>query len=364
MYHASHGVNMLLLKPTPLFFALLLPALFLQEPAVAQTREFVFDHAPFASAHASTIVELRTGAFLVAWFGGTAEGNPDVAIWTASRSRLGWSEPSESIREPQVPTWNPVLFYAKTGRLWLYYKFGPSFTWWTAGRRFSDDDGKTWSRIEHLPAGLLGPIRAKPLMLSNGVLLSGTSVESYGSWAAWVERSVDDGKTWSTAGPITLPELQSAPQLPLRAAGSTTQPTGLIQPVLIQLSDRHIRLYARSSLDIGHICIADSADGGVTWSSARPLDLPNPNSGIDLVKLHDGRIVLVYNDTTHGRTPLNLAVSNNGEHFRNFAALETEPGEFSYPALIQGSDGDLHITYTWNRRRIAYIAFPLTKIPS
>ncbi len=331
-------------------------------PAAAQTREFVYESAPFPSAHASTIVELRTGGVLAAWFGGTAEGKPDVTIWTASRTRLGWSAPSVIVREPNVPTWNPVLFYAKTGRLWLYYKFGPSYTWWTAGRRFSDDDGKSWSPIEHLPAGLLGPIRAKPLMLTSGILLSGSSVESYGSWAAWVERSLDDGETWTAAGPITLPELQSAAQPPPLPAVSTLQPTGLIQPVLIPFSDRHIRLYARASLDIGHICVADSEDGGVTWSPARRLDLPNPNSGIDLVRLRDGRIVLIYNDTARGRSPLNLAVSSDGEHFQNFAALETEPGEFSYPALIQGSDGDLHITYTWNRQRIAYVVFPLAKV--
>ena len=330
--------------------------------AAAQVREFIFDKAPFASAHASTLVELRSGGYLAAWFGGTAEGKPDVAIWMASRRSSGWTAPSEIVREPNVPTWNPVLFYAQNGRLWLYYKFGPSYTWWSAGRRFSDDDGKTWSAIEHLPAGLLGPIRAKPLLLTSGVLVSGSSVESYGSWAAWIERSTDDGKRWTTSGPITLPRLESAPQA-VPQGSELLKPTGLIQPVVIPISGQHLRLYARSSLDIGHICIADSLDGGITWSAARPLSLPNPNSGIDLVRLRDSRIVLIYNDTTSGRSPLNLAVSADGEHFKPFAALESEPGEFSYPAIVQGSDGDLHITYTYNRQRIRYVVYPLAAIP-
>jgi predicted neuraminidase len=109
--------------------------------------------------------------------------------------------------------------------------------------------------------------------------------------------------------------------------------------------------------------VADSHDGGITWTAARPLDLPNPNSGIDAVRLTDGRFVMIYNHTERGRTPLNLAVSLDGEHWKPFHALETEPGEYSYPAMVQGSDGSLHITYTWRRQRIKYVNWPLVLIP-
>ena len=327
----------------------------------AQTREFIFTAAPFSAAHASTIVELKGGDYLAAWFGGTAEGDADVAIWSARRSGSGWSKPVVLAREPHVPCWNPVLFHAKNGRLWLYYKFGPSYTWWTAARRYSDDNGRTWSPIKHLPAGLLGPIRAKPLLLPNGVIVSGSSVESYNSWAAWVERSSDNGTTWTTSGPITLPELRAADQAV--HGDQATKPIGIIQPSVISMGGNHLRLYARSSLQIAKICIADSYDAGVTWLNARPLDLPNPNSGIDVVRLKDGRIVLVYNDTITGRTPLNLAVSKDGERFTNFAVLESGPGEFSYPAIIQGTDGALHITYTYQRKNIRYVVYPLSGVP-
>jgi len=110
--------------------------------------------------------------------------------------------------------------------------------------------------------------------------------------------------------------------------------------------------------------VADSFDSGITWSAARPLDLPNPNSGIDAVALKDGRVVLVFNNTTAGRTPLNLAFSKDGEHFRIFATLEDQPGEYSYPALIQGGNGDLYITYTWNRKSIAFRRVPLSHVPN
>ena len=254
-------------------------------------KEFIFTRAPFSSSHASTIVELKNGEYEAAWFGGTAEGNPDVAIWAARRTATGWSAPVELAREPGVPTWNPVLFHAKSGRLWLYYKFGPSYTWWTAGRRHSDDEGRSWSPIEHLPAGIYGPIRVKPLVLPSGEIVSGTSVESYSSWAAWIELSHDDGVSWTRTGPITLPQLEASAQKPTDPSGALAGPEGIIQPVVVPFGGKHLRLYARSS------------------------------SQIDAVRRRDSRIVLIYNDTASGRTPLNLAVSADGDHFRNFSTL-------------------------------------------
>jgi predicted neuraminidase len=225
----------------------------------------------------------------------------------------------------------------------LYYKFGPHPSSWSAARRWSDDDGKTWSPIEHLPAGIYGPIRAKPLVMADGTVVSGTSVESYGSWACWIERSTDHGRSWTRIGPIQAPIY------------------GLIQPSVVSRGGNRLQLYARSTL--GKIYTATSDDAGLTWTPAHAIDVPNPNSGIDAVAISGGRTVLVYNNTTKGRTPLNLAVSKDGEHFQMFRTLESEPGEYSYPALIQGRDGDLHITYTWDRKRIKYVRISLSEIP-
>lgn len=337
----------------------------------APLTEFIFSTAPFASCHASTVVQLRNGDLMAAWFGGTAEGKPDVAIWSARRTASGWSAPVELAREPDIATYNPVFFYTKDGTLWLYYKFGPHPSSWTAARRWSKDEGKTWSPIEHLPAGLYGPIRAKPLVMDDGVIVSGTSVESYLSWACWIERSTDNGKTWGRIGPFTVaPAASSAREIASKIASkipglydwSRTQ--GIIQPSVLQLHGDHLRFYARSTALTGKICISDSNDAGKTWTQARPIDVPNPNSGIDAVSLPDGRVVLVYNNSSIARTPLNLAVSNDGEHFRMFRTLENELGEYSYPAMIVGRDGNLHITYTWKRKRIRYVRYPISEIPA
>jgi len=341
----------------------------LRGAAVEPIKEAIFapGSAPFAASHASTIVELKNGALMSAWFGGTAEGKPDVAIWGAIRTGGHWSAPVELARESDVPCWNPVLFHTRDGRLWLYYKFGPSPQTWTGARKWSGDEGKSWSAVEHLPAGLLGPIRAKPLVLEDGTIVSGSSVEAYRSWAAWIERSTDGGKTWAKIGPIVPPARQdSQPTEDAQAGqapGSSKDIDGIIQPSVISLGKNHLRLYARSTAKTARVCVADSYDNGVTWTQARPLEIPNPNSGIDAVALRDGRVVLVYNNTTSGRTPLNLAMSRDGEHFNMFYTLEESPGEYSYPAIIQTASGDLEITYTWNRRSIEHVHVPLVDVP-
>jgi len=316
--------------------------------AAAAESESIFDTAPFASCHASTIVETKPGIFLAAWFGGDGEGKPNVAIWAARLENGRWSEPFELAREPNIATFNPVLFYAKDRTLWMYYKFGAHPTKWTAGRISSKDDGRTWSPPEHLPAGIYGPIKNKPLVLSDGTIVSGTSVESYKAWTPWVERSVDNGNTWSKHGPIVYPgDVHAA-----------------IQPTIVPLPGGRLRMFVRTTTHIGKIAMSDSRDGGRTWSPLTLTELPNPNSGIDAVGLKDGRVVLAYNHSTSGRTPLNLAVSADGVHWKMFKTLETEPGSFAYPAIIQAQDAAVHVTYTWNRKRIKHVTVPLADIPA
>jgi hypothetical protein len=109
--------------------------------------------------------------------------------------------------------------------------------------------------------------------------------------------------------------------------------------------------------------VADSTDGGVTLDASSPVDVPNPIRG-----LFDGSAGwpggLVLNNTVKGRSPLNLAVSRDAEKFTMFRALEDTPGEeFSYPNVIQGKDGDLHIVYTWRRKKIRYVKVVLADLP-
>ena len=144
---------------------------------------FIFDHAPFPSAHASTIVETKSG-LVAAWFGGSDEGFPDVGIWTSRNEGKGWTPPVEVARWNEVgsrlPCWNPVLFQPKDGLLWLFYKAGPTPANWWGMLISSNDDGKTWSNPKRLADGFLGPVKNKPIALKDGTIVAPTSFENRG----------------------------------------------------------------------------------------------------------------------------------------------------------------------------------------
>lgn len=309
--------------------------------------EFIYEKAPFPSCHASTIVETPTG-LVCAWFGGTAEKNPDVGIWVSWLDNEKWSSPIEvanGVRSDgnRFPTWNPVLFQVPGKELILFYKVGPSPREWWGELKRSYDNGKTWSTAERLPDGIVGPIKNKPVLLTNGTILSPSSSEDNG-WRVHLEMSKDLGKTWSRTEAI-----------------NDGKEFSVIQPSVLILPNGKLKILCRSQN--GYIVSAESTDNGLTWSAMRATELPNPNSGTDAVTLKNGKHVLVYNHVTKNsiqwggkRSPLNIAISDDASQWRELAILEKEPKmEFSYPAVIQTADGKIHVTYTWKRKKIKHV---------
>jgi len=306
-------------------------------PAVV-VDEFIYESAPFPSCHASTIEETPAG-LVAAWFGGTDEGEPDVGIWVARHENGKWTAPFEVANGVQsatkrYPTWNPVLFQMPDGPLLLFYKDGPNPREWWGMVTQSEDYGKTWSKPRRLPDGILGPIKNKPILFQ-GNLLCPSSTEHDG-WKSHIERTADGGKTWSKT-----PSLDDATKF------GTIQPTILVHP------GGKLQILCRSRQR--KIVESWSDDGGKTWSLLSATELPNPNSGIDAANLKDGSMMLIYNHTPRGRSPLNLAISRDGKQWFAGLKLETEPGEYSYPAVIGTSDGKAHITYTWKREKIKHV---------
>lgn len=317
--------------------------------------EFIYETAPFPSCHASTIVETKSG-LVAAWFGGTAERNPDVCIYVSRHVDDQWTTPMKvadgvGFATNRLPTWNPVLFQPQHGPLLLFYKVGPSPATWWGMMTTSDDDGKTWSKPVRLPDDILGPIKNKPVQLANGDILCGSSTEGDG-WKVHFERTSDFGKTWTATPPA-----------------NDGKEIGAIQPSILFHQDGRLQAIGRTK--DGKMFQIWSDDEGLTWGRMTLMDLPNPNSGTDAVTLRDGRQLLVYNHNIRsgshnkGRSPLNIALSPDGIHW--FAALVLEddadaPNGFSYPAVIQTSDGLVHITYTWERKRIKHVVIDPNKL--
>ncbi len=310
-----------------------------QQPGVVMS-EFIFENAPTPSCHASTIV-VSNDALVVAWFGGAKEGAADVGIWLSRNDRGMWSAPVEVMNGvrpdgTRMPSWNPVLFQPKSGPLLLFYKVGPSPEKWWGMLATSADAGKTWTAPQRLPAGILGPIKNKPLQLANGDLLSPSSTEGPAGWRVHFERSADLGQTWTSTGPLNDGKKIAA-----------------IQPSLLVKPDGALQALGRTQQK--RIFTIDSPDRGLTWGPMTLTALPNPNAGTDALTLADGRHLLVYNHTEKGRSPLNVALSGDGKTWQPAAILESAPGEYSYPAVIQAPDGYIHVTYTWKRERIRHV---------
>jgi predicted neuraminidase len=300
--------------------------------------EFIYESAPFPECHASTIAE-SDEQLVAAWFGGTEEGHKDVGIWLSLRRSGQWSPPREVATGEQedgkrFPCWNPVLFQPRSGPLLLFYKVGPSPSRWWGMLKRSDDQGLTWSEGERLPDGFLGPIKNKPVQLENGDLLCPSSSEHAG-WRVHFERTSDLGRTWETSGPVNNGKEFSA-----------------IQPSILFHGEGRLQALGRTRQ--GKVFQIWSEDNGKTWGPMTATDLPNPSAGTDAVTLADGRHLLVYNHTAKGRSPLNVAVSEDGRDWRAALVLESDRGEYSYPAVIQTADGRVHITYTWKRQRIKH----------
>lgn len=321
------------------------------------------DSKPTPQCHASTIVATRSG-LVAAWFGGSQEKNPDVGIWVSRHDDGQWSAPVEVVdgsegEAKEYACWNPVLFQPQDGPLMLFYKVGPSPRRWWGMLVTSEDDGRSWSEPRKLGTdaalgkgntNLIGPVKNKPIQLDNGAILCPSSTEHRG-WRVHFELTRDLGQSWEVIGPI-----------------NDASDFGTIQPSILTYLDNRMQVLCRTQRK-SVIAQSWSEDGGKTWGPMTATELPNPNAGTDAVTLADGRQVLVYNHTTRGgefpagRNMLNVALSEDGRSWNPVMTLEKERGEFSYPAVIQAGDGNVHITYTWKRECIKHVVLDPADLP-
>ncbi len=324
--------------------------------------EFISDKVYPPSVHASSICEVSKGVFAATWFGGSFEKSPDTSIWFSLNTNGLWETPRELVcgimpnSQKRYPAWNPVITKTPSGRVLLFYKVGSSPRDWFGYYIYSDDACKTWSKPVSLPEGFIGPVRSKPIYLENGdiIMPSSQEVTSRGAWSIHFEKADANLKNWSV----------SAPEKLYTNYFFFADGVNVIQPSIVRLKSGKIVALCRSR---EHFAFkTESLDDGKTWSNLERVDnLKNQNSGIDMLLLKDETILVAYNPGEN-RTPrrkLLIAKSSNFNDWDDVFTLEDFPppehAEFSYPSIIQDSEGLIHLTYTWNRTHIKHVVLKI-----
>jgi predicted neuraminidase len=324
-------------------------------------RAHVMRQCPTKMCHASTLLRLKDGSVLVAWFGGSVEGNDDVGIYLAKGMSGGFGPP-RLIAQSDEPHWNPVLFQPDADTVALYYKVGRKISRWRTLVRLSKDGGETFTEESELvpgDEGGRGPVRAKPIRLSSGAIAAPSSTED-GPWRAFIDRSEDGGRHWKRSNLIGIDRLSgdalgNGANSGIPVSEQSFGGRGVIQPTLWESAPGSVHALMRSSE--GRVYRADSRDGGRSFSAAYATQIPNNNSGIDVARLEDGRLALLHNPVGINwgpRTPMRLSISSDsGASFQPLMDLDSGEGEFAYPAIV--ADGMcVYLSYTYKRENIAY----------
>ena len=360
---AAVGLNGLPLLRLPPRGAQFLPAVELSAPRPPGeagpifTEELINPESPLRTSHVASLCELADGRLAAVWYAGSREGARDVAICLATleRGQSSWTQPRAILTPEQAArelgrrvkkVGNPVICSDAAGKLWLLYVTINVGGWSGSSLNLttSADGGLTWTPSRRLT---LSPffniselVRNQPAPLSDGSWLVPIYHECLGKFPEllWLRETAEGFSTTKS-----------------RITGGRSG----FQPALAALSTNTALAFLRDCGPRNRISVARTDDAGRTWSAPQALDLPNPDSGLTALRLTDGRLLLVFNDSASGRDNLRLAVSDDeGRTWRRLATLAEEPGaEFSYPFLVQTRDGMVHLVYTWKREAIKHVAF-------
>lgn len=313
-------------------------------------------HGVAAEVHAAALTEISHGGLRAFWYGGGREGAGDVAIyssvlepgagdWSRERPLFTRQSTQQALDRYVSKLGNPALLRDRAGRLWLFY-VSVSVGGWSGSAlnlALSEDDGETWSAPRRLISSpflnLSTLVRAPPLPLDDGSIALPAYHEFVGLFGEILRLNRDGnvvGKTRLSRGAHSL------------------------QPVIVPASQtRAIALMRYAGPPPKRMLAARTVDGGRHWTRPFKTDLPNPNSAISCIRLDDGALLLVFNDSEVDRSDLSLAYSSDDARtWRTLHRFESAPGlEYSYPCLIQAGEGDFHLLYTWRREQIKHVHF-------
>jgi len=306
--------------------------------------------------HPACIEELANGDLYIAYYGGSGEYEPDTAVY-AGRLRRGsktWSKPKIIADTPLHSDGNPVVWQAPDGIVWLFYnvRYGETWSDTRIHCKLSKDGANTWSDAFVVGEDRGMMVRSRPIRLNDGDYLvpiyheTGHDRENVGAdTTSLFLRYNPKTNAWSESSRIHAR-------------------LGALQPSVVQMSDNHLIAYMRrgGGYDMtanAWMYRAESHDGGQTWTDAAETAFPNPNAAIDFLKLRNGHLLLVYNDSMTDRTPLTVAVSTDGDKTYPFKRnIATGPFDYAYPYAIQTRDGKIHVVYTSHERtRVNHAVF-------
>lgn len=317
-------------------------------------------------SHSANLLELDNGDLLCVWFSGSGEGNPDTNVLLSRLPAGGerWEEPIEVAADPERSEQNPLVFQAPDNKVWLLHTSNEPHNQQTSKivGRISDDRGYTWGEpfVLHEGPGMF--LRQPILAMSNGEWLLPCYYCKPGGHYSVVLISSDQGETWSEY------EVQ----------GSLHR----VQMSVVELDGGTLFAVFRSR-HADRIYGSVSKDFGKTWSEPAKTSLPNNNSSIQLAKLANGHLAIIYNDSTMERdqyrwierngewrkktlrTPLTVAISEDGgktwPHVKNVQISDLEHKEkqtgYSYPSIMGTKDGSIHAAYSYLRKAIKYVRF-------
>lgn len=302
--------------------------------------------------HPATITELTNGDLYIAYYGGDGEYDGDTAVFGSRRSKgsTTWSTPQKIADTPDRGDGNGVVWQEPNGPVWLFYvvRYGATWSDSVVKYKYSKDGANTWTDSEMLTFEKGMMVRSQPIKLLNGNILlpiyheTGNDQEflAADSGSLFAEYHKDT-KKWTLTNKVY-------------------SRIGNIQPSVVQIDDKQLLAFCRRGggygpMPDGFIVKATSNDGGRLWSLGEDTEFPNPNAAVDLIKLKNGHLVMIYNDSNEGkRNPLVMRVSvDNGKTWPLSRKIVDDPKhEQGYPYIIQSADGSIHGVYTSHKRTV------------
>lgn len=271
-----------------------------------------------------------------------------AASWSAPRPLTSSGQSQRELGRVVTTLANPVLLADPDGTVRLFYVTAWA-KWSTAAvaTKTSRDAGRTWSgarRIVAHPVGNLATlIKMAPVRFADGTVGLPGYHEFFGVFPQLLRVSPEGA---------LLDKVRMG-------AGQTA-----LQPSIVPLDDRRAVALLRNAFK-GRVLATRTGDGGRTWGPVQPIALPNPNAPVVGLRLRDGAVLAVFNDSAVSRDALSLAVSRDGgaqwQVLHRFESGELTPDgipiNFSYPYAVQGTDGVIHLVYVWRQHRVKHVAF-------